>query len=131
MADNDVQGQFQALLVLLESEAWSSIWEGLKISVVTFETLALPRSASDVEVWRACQDHDVVLFTGNRNDEGPNSLETAIRTLNQDSSLPVLTLGNPKRFLHDRLYVEKVMIQLLNYLSDLDQYRGAGRLYVP
>jgi hypothetical protein len=71
------------------------------------------------------------LFTGNRNQEGPESLEMAIRLHNQANSLPVITLSNPKRFGHDRRYVHRVAERLLDILQKIENYRGAGRLYVP
>jgi hypothetical protein len=33
--------------------------------------------------------------------------------------------------LKDRLYAEKVAERLLDYLMRIDDFRGAGRLYVP
>jgi hypothetical protein len=79
----------------------------------------------------ACQKHEIVLFTGNRNEEGPESLETTIRLHNQANSLPVITLSNPKRFRRDRRYIHRVAEQLLDTLQRLENYRGAGRVYVP
>src|SRR5207244_10735975 len=97
----------------------------------SFETLGLARNASDLVIWQTCQRHEIVLFTANRNDEGPESLEAAIRSYNQPSSLPVITLGNPKRFSYDRRYIPRVADRLLDIVHNLDNYRGAGRLYVP
>jgi hypothetical protein len=77
------------------------------------------------------QQRDIVLLTANRNDEGPESLEAAIRTLNDASSLPVLTIADPESVLTSRDYAERVAIQVLEYLLELDHFRGVGRLYVP
>jgi hypothetical protein len=131
MADNDVQGQFNAIVHFLRSESWQPFWEDAAITVVTLKGLGLDRDSSDLVIWQTCQSQRVVLFTGNRNKEGPESLEEAIRTFNQVDSLPVITLSDPIRFLHDRSYAEKTAVKLLDYLLDLDKYRGAGRLYVP
>ena len=131
MADNDVQGQFNDLLRLLTSDLWADIFTGLAVRVETFESLGLTRDASDEEVWRACQEQGVVLFTGNRNSEGPGSLEATIRAANQVGSLPVITLGDPQRLTRERTYAERAAERLLEYLLDIDAYRGAGRLYVP
>ena len=46
-------------------------------------------------------------------------------------SLPVFTLANEQRVLRDRLYAEAVADRLLEFLFDIDSYRGTGRLYVP
>jgi len=71
------------------------------------------------------------LLTANRHDEGPDSLETTIRTLNVPSSLPVLTIADPELVLASRDYAERVAIQVLEYLLDLNHFRGVGRLFVP
>ena len=47
------------------------------------------------------------------------------------SSLPVLTIADPELVLASRDYAERVAIQVLQYLLDLDHFRGVGRLFVP
>jgi hypothetical protein len=131
MADNNLEGQFKHLLNRLQSEQWREFWEELALATPEFEDLGLARDASDAVVWQTCQDHEIVLFTANRNDEGPDSLEATIRRFNQASSLPVITLGDSERFSQDREYAERVVIRLLEILLDLDPYRGTGRLYLP
>ena len=71
------------------------------------------------------------MLTANRNDEGPHSLEATIRALTIPSSLPVLTIADPELVLASRDYAERVAIQVLQYLLDLDHFRGVGRLFVP
>jgi hypothetical protein len=131
MADNDILGQFSDLLKLLQSPAWRDVWEELQIPVKTFKNLGLEPNAVDAVVWQACQAHETVLFTGNRNNKDSDSLENTIRTQNQANSLPVITLGDVKRFSYDRAYADEVAEALLDILMDLDNRRGAGRLYVP
>jgi hypothetical protein len=43
----------------------------------------------------------------------------------------VLTLANPKRILIDKAYARRTAERILEYLIDIDQYRGTGRLFVP
>ncbi len=131
MADNDVRGQLKYLLRLIRKGTWSELWKDLQIPEKDFEDLGLSRKASDIEVWKTCQENEVILFTGNRNLESPDSLEVVIRTLNQPDSLPVITLSQPKRIVRDRDYAERVIDQLMNYLVYLENNLGAGRLYVP
>lgn len=131
MADNDVRGQFEKLLEIFASDRWKGVWVGLDVTVETFANLGLAADAPDTLVWQTCQAKGVVLFTGNRNQEGPGSLETAIRTQNQLDSLPVITLSRPKRFSQDRGYAEEVAEAVLDILMDLESRRGAGRLFVP
>jgi len=71
------------------------------------------------------------LFTGNRNDEGPDSLEATLRAHNQITSLPVITLGDAMRYNYHRAHAEAAAEGLMEILLDLDSRRGAGRLYVP
>jgi len=131
MADNNVEGHLKDLVELLIRGTWGWLWDLLKIHIETFETLGLARNSPDLIVWQTCQRCGVILFTGNRNEEGPESLEAAIRTLNQLDSLPVITLSNPTRFGWDRDFQERVAAKLMEYLVYLDDHRGAGRLYVP
>jgi hypothetical protein len=44
--------------------------------------------ATDAAIWQACQDHNILLITGNRNAESPESLELTIRQRNALSICP-------------------------------------------
>ncbi len=83
------------------------------------------------DVWEACQREQVILLTANRNDDGAESLEATIQQHNTPASLPVFTLANDQHVLRDRLYAEAVAARLLEFLFDIDSYRGTGRLYLP
>jgi hypothetical protein len=85
----------------------------------------------DLDVWQFCQDHEIVLLTGNRNAQGEDSLERASMRLNQPRSLPILTIGDSKRVMVDPEYAERVASQIMEYIFILDRIRGARRLYVP
>jgi hypothetical protein len=76
--------------------------------VESFSALGLPYDSSDAVVWRACQREGLVLITANRNADDPDSLEAVIRGENQPDSLPIVTISDPDRILHDRLYAETV-----------------------
>jgi hypothetical protein len=131
MADNDIQGSFDALYRLFLSPVWREVWDGLNYTVQTFESLELSRRATDWVVWETCQSRQVILVTGNRNQEAPDSLEAAIRTLNGPTSLPVITLSRPRRILESTSYRHRTAEKLLEYLIEMDKHLGAGRLYVP
>ena len=66
-----------------------------------------------------------------RNKAGPEALEAVIERYNTPTSLPVLTIGDPSRVLSNRAYTERVVTRLLEYLLDLENYLGTGRLYLP
>lgn len=64
-------------------------------------------------------------------DDGSDSLEATIQQHNTPHSLPIFTLANDQRVLRDRLYAEAIADWLLEFLFDIDNYRGTGRLYLP
>ena len=130
MADHNVEGHFRILISIFEREPWCEIWADLGITVESFASLGVSDDIGDWDLWIACQLHDVILFTANRNNGDPNSLEAAINRLNTAGSPPVITLAKPIQFAQDRLYAEQVAEQVLEYPFDLDNYRGAGRLFV-
>jgi hypothetical protein len=131
LADINVGKQRRAILAIWASDTWRDLWNNLGLSVLSFPAVGLAYNSPDTVIWRTCQREKLVLITGNRNDDGPDSLEAVIRDENQPDSLPVITFANPNRVLQDRLYAEKVAARLLDYLMRIDEVRGAGRLYVP
>jgi len=131
MADNDSRGQFAVMLALLQSETWRDFWEKLNFSVETFESVGLGSSDPDAVVWQSCQDRQIILITSNRNAEGPDSLEATIRARNDANSLPVITIADPRRLMQSKAYAEQVVERLLEYLLELDNQLGTGRIYVP
>jgi hypothetical protein len=42
-----------------------------------------------------------------------------------------VTLADADRILDERAYAERAVVKLLEYLLDIDNYLGTGRLYVP
>ncbi len=131
MADNDSGGPFKALMQVLDSEEWRQTWRDLGLLVVSFKDLELPRNAPDALVWRTCQANEVVLVTGNRNDDGPDSLEATLRAQNLETSLPVFTLVHPDHVRPGSAETVLVAVKLLEHLLDIDSYRGAGRIWLP
>ena len=129
--DANCEGHFRVLLRLLHNETRREVWHFLNLAVLTFDELGLPADASDREVWKGCQQRDVVLITANRTAAGPNSLEAVIQTSNTPESLPVVTLANVERIRRDRHYANQVADHLLDYLFDIENFRGVGRVFVP
>ncbi len=131
LADINVGAQVRALLSIWTSDTWRDYWHDLGLATESFPTLGLSHDTSDDVIWRTCQREGLVLITGNRNNDGPDSLEAAIRDANPPGSLPVITIADTDRVLQDRLYAERVAERLLDYLMRIDEVRGVGRLYVP
>jgi hypothetical protein len=103
----------------------------LNLPLLTFRDLGLAPDASDALLWQRCQEEQIILITANRNNDGPDSLEATLRTQNRPDSLPVFTVADAERVLHSGEYVGRVVERLLDYLLDIDNYRGTGRLYLP
>lgn len=131
MADHDVEGHLQHLIRLWSSEEWNELWRALACHIETFQRLGIPLTMPDAEIWRLCQQRQIVLLTGNRNAEGDDSLEATIRREGGDDCLPVLTISDPDRLLRDRQYADRVAERAIDYLQSIEGLRGTGRLFVP
>jgi hypothetical protein len=131
LADANCEGHFALLLTLLQTSWRREVWEFMGMARMTLAEFGLVADASDRAVWEACQRAQVILLTANRNDEGPDSLAATIQQYNTPHSLPVFTLANDQRVLRDRQYAETVADRLIEFLFDIDSYRGTGRLYLP
>jgi hypothetical protein len=131
LADINVGAQVRALLSIWTSDTWRELWHDLGLATASFPALGLSYDESDRVIWRTCQLERLVLITGNRNDDGPDSLEATIRDENRPESLPVITIADTDRLLRDRPYAERVAERLLEKLIAIDDFRGTGRIYVP
>ena len=131
VADVNVEGHFEALVAVCQAERWRDIWLALDIEILDFGNLGLAPNTPDSAVWFAVQRAGAILVTANRNRRGPESLEGTMRRENKPDSLPIITISNPKRIKLDRDYCERAVERLLLYLMEIEQHRGAGRLYIP
>ncbi len=98
--------------------------------MVTFADVGLSPSSTDREVWRFAQSQAMLLLTDNRNMAGPDSLEQTIRDENLPTSFPILTIGDVRQVV-DKLYRQRCAARLVEISLDLDNYRGARRLFIP
>ena len=134
LADVNFQGHLGRLTFIMHGPAWLDLWTSLGLKIVTFHDLGLHPKTRDRIVWNRCQVERLVLLTDNRNDDGPDSLEAAIRDGPPDA-LPVFTIGDSQRVLEDDGYARLVVNDLMDYLDDLvarpEALLGAGRLYLP
>ena len=132
LADYNIAGQVRLLVeTFYASKEWAEFWNSLGLSSRTFADVGLDKRAPDDVVWQTCQDKGLVLITGNRNDDGPTSLETTILARNRPDSLPVITVSQPKSLGVKSTYTAEVGIKILEILFDIEFNRGTGRLYVP
>ena len=131
LADNNVEGHVNRLLLLLRGDEWGEVWASLGLTVESFDSLGLTRDTPDAVLWHVCQQRELILITANRLQRTADSLEATIQRHNSSQAFPVVTLANGDRILDDRNYAERAVVKLLEYLLDVSNYRGTGRLYVP
>src|SRR5207302_1265600 len=131
LADVNVIGQVVHLVKLMQSEPWAEFWQELGLTLYRFQDVGLDPKATDLEIWKRCQAHELILITDNRNDDSPDSLAATIRSLNTGTCLPVFTISDLDKFGASREYEERVLVTLYDYLLRIDSVRGCGRLYLP
>ena len=131
LADVNIEGHVARLVALMQSDYWRDVWDDLDIRSRTFRDVGLSLDETDAHIWLFCQQQQLCLLTNNRNDDGPDPLEAAIRMHNEASSLPVFTLSDADRIFHSKDYAERVAESLFDKLLRIDGLRGTGRLYLP
>ena len=131
LADNNVIGQVAYLAQLMQAHGWEDFWNDLGLTLLQFEDIGLSATATDVEIWQRCQAEELILITDNRNDDSPDSLNAAIRQFNTPQSLPVFTIADLDKFGVSRVYEERVVAGLYDYLMRIDELRGTGRIFLP
>jgi predicted nuclease of predicted toxin-antitoxin system len=131
LADVNVIGYVEHLVRQMQTERWIDFWKALGLTLLHFADVGLTATSPDLQIWRTCQAEQLILITDNRNHDSADSLEAAIRQHNTPESLPVFTIGDLDKFSSDRVYFERVLETLYDYLMRIDTVRGVGRLYLP
>jgi hypothetical protein len=131
--DVNIQGHARYMLQLLAALNATDLWQAIGLPILTVPGLGYAADVRDRVIWNRCQSAGLVLFTENRNDDGPDSLERTLADSLTADSLPVLTLANKGRFEHDRRYALIVASAFLDAIADTAAggNRGAGRMYLP
>lgn len=127
LADHNIEGQAALLWSTMATSGWLEL---TLFRLSTFAEIGLPLTSTDRVLWRFVQAHGILFLTGNRNMDGEESLEQVIREENHTAALPVLTIGSLDRMV-ERSYREACADRLVEIGLDLDNYRGAGRIYLP
>jgi hypothetical protein len=131
LADANITGHVEYLARLMQTGSWGEFWQDLGLVLRHFADVGLSPSSTDLEIWQRCQAQQPLLVTDNRNAESPDSLEAVIRLHNTPQALPVFTIADVDKLRTSQAYAECVMIRLYEYLLDIENLRGAGRLFVP
>ncbi len=129
LADVNVQGHALYLRQVLDTLGLWPVLAELSLHFATLSDLDLPLDLDDRTLCGHCQQHGWVLFTENRNHDGPNSLHATLADSWQLGHLPVLTLANKEKFEHSREYAKRVATDVAELLFGIEQ--GEYRIYVP
>ena len=130
LTDNDVVGAVRAFQRILASPEWVGLTATLEIEFVELKDIDLPSDAPDVAVWQRSQEVGALLMTGNRS-SGEGSLDQTITAHGSPESLPVLTIGDPRRVIRDPAYARECVLSLLDFVDRIETLRGTGRLFIP
>jgi hypothetical protein len=131
LADVNIEGHVAYLVSRMQAEYWREVWDHLELRCLTFPEAGLTRADSDATVWHACQQNQFLLLTSNRNDDGPDPLESTIRKFNTGTRLPVFTLSDADEIFRSKIYAENVVEALYDYLLRIETVLGSGRLFLP
>jgi hypothetical protein len=128
LIDHNLEGHALLLSGNIASLGWLDL---LPIRFVTFEEMELAITSDDRVVWQFAQENQMVLLTANRSMKGKNSLEQVMREEQTSTSLPIVTIGDANRVLTDPDYRNRCVDRLIEIVFDIDDYRGAMRLFIP
>lgn len=128
LIDHNLEGHAVILFGSLGNQGWLDL---VSIRFVNFAEIGLSIKSRDRVVWRSAQENEMILLTANRSMKGEDSLEQVMREENTINSLPVLTIGNADRILNDLVYRNLCIERLVDIVLDIDDYRGAMRIFIP
>jgi uncharacterized HAD superfamily protein len=111
----------------LKETGWDQM---IQVHFTRLRDYGLPDNLSDQDIWRLAQTHRLLLVTNNRNDEDETSLQATLRQENTLDALPIVTVSD-KDSLVQSDYRQRVAHSLAEIIVDLENYLGAGRLFVP
>lgn len=127
LVDHNIEGQAALLWGTLHAEGWPDL---LPLRLARFVDVGLRYASTDREVWHFAQARRMLLLTANRNMVDDDSLEQTIRGENHATALPVVTIGKVERIV-EAGYREQCATRLVEIVLSLDDYLGAGRLFIP
>lgn len=127
LLDHDLEGTEVFLAAGLQETGWDQL---IQFHFKRLRDYGLPDNLSDQEIWRFVQTNQLLLITNNRNDENETSLQATIRRENRPDALPIVTVSD-KDSLTLADYRQRVAHSLAAIKIDLDNYLGAGRLFIP
>jgi hypothetical protein len=118
LLDANIQNQREHLRRLLAEARLAPIFAELRIEITTLAEFGIPLDINDRTLWSRCQEAELVLFTENRNHDGPDSLQATLNDSWIEGRLPVLTLASKQRFERDHDYALAVAEKLRTFCSE-------------
>ncbi len=127
LLDHNLDGHLVFLEAGMKETRWDQV---LTIEFRLLRDFGLPFDYPDQEIWRFAQAQRLLLLTHNRNRTDETSLQATIERENTPDALPVVTISDKDSLLLTD-YRQRVADSLAAIIIDLDNYLGAGRLYIP
>ena len=125
--DHDMEGFDVFLVAGLQETGWDQL---IRVEYKLLRDFGLPDNYPDQDIWRFVQQEEMLLVTSNRNSKGETSLQATMQRENSPEALPIVTVSD-KELLRQADYRQRVAQSLARIIIDLDDYRGAGRLFIP
>src|SRR4051812_41785853 len=128
LIDHNILGHAALLFSSLPAEEWNAYGVG---RFLRLHDAGLSGNSSDREIWRRVQEQKMLLLTGNRTMDDPQSLERAWREEGNSSSLPVITVADLDRILSDSTYRYLTALCLTDVVLSVKKHLGTGRVWIP
>ena len=127
LIDRDLEGFDVFLTAGLHETGWDQL---LRVTIKPLRDFGLPDNYPDPDIWRFMHQEELLLITNNRNSDDETALQATMLRENTPASLPVLTVFD-KESLRAADYRQRVAQSLVKIIIDLDDFRGAGRIFLP
>ena len=127
LIDQDLLGFDVFIEQGLKETGWDQL---IQFQLRRLRDYGLPHNLPDQEVWRFVQTHRLLLVTNNRNSEDDTSLQATMQRENTLTCWPIVTVSD-KDALVQADYRQRVAYGLAEIILYLDNYLGAGRIFVP
>jgi hypothetical protein len=133
LAEINSQKHLFYLQVSIERQGLGQFLVDLGLQMETVRGLGIDPGLDDRSLWNFCQAEGWVLFTDDRNDDGPDSLQSTMNDSWRPGLLPILTPSRKQRLEFDRDYRDLVANHVAELLIDIasGDYRDQPRIYVP
>ncbi len=127
LLDHDIEGYDVYIETGWRETGWDQVFT---LEFNRLRDFSLPDNSPDQEIWRFVQRERLLLITNNRNNEVETSLQATIERENTPDSVPIITVSD-KESLTRADYRQHVANRLAEIIADLEDYLGAGRIWVP